>query len=185
VRQQQFPDRNTKTGKRIDLHLKGEQKLTPLEAHELFSENRWEKADAILDWLEEGVTVVLDRYAHSGVVYTIARMSDDSPGEKEDYLPMALVNDESLPRPDLVIYLDLDPEEAAKRDEYGKELHETLEFQKKVKMIYSSLAAQCDHHQFVVDASEEKWEVHLKVWNKVSEMLQDEKLRTSEIQQLW
>jgi dTMP kinase len=41
--------------------------------------------------------------------------------------------------PDVVLYLDMPLEEAAKRGQYGGERYEKLEFQKKVSNIYSKL----------------------------------------------
>ena len=48
-------------------------------------------------------------------------------------------SDAGLPKPDLVIFLDLDPLEAQKRGEYGAERYEKLAFQSKVRDNYLNL----------------------------------------------
>ena len=77
--------------------------------------------------LERGVTLVVDRYLYSGVAYSVAKG-----------LPLSWCQeaDRSLPRPDLVIYLDIVVESAALRGHYGKERFEQLSFQRKVKEAY-------------------------------------------------
>lgn len=46
-----------------------------------------------------------------------------------------------LPRPDLVIFLDLDPEEAKKRGGYGDEKYEKIEMQRKVREGFYALSS--------------------------------------------
>jgi dTMP kinase len=46
--------------------------LTYRAAHLLFSLNRWERREDILNELEKGNNVLIDRYAFSGVVYSVA-----------------------------------------------------------------------------------------------------------------
>lgn len=47
--------------------------------------------------------------------------------------------DRGLPRPDLTFYLDIAPQDASLRGEYGKERYESLEFQTKVHKVYQQL----------------------------------------------
>lgn len=48
-------------------------------------------------------------------------------------------SDKGLPRPDLVIYLELSVEEAQKRGQYGEERYEKEAFQRKATENYSKL----------------------------------------------
>jgi thymidylate kinase len=43
-------------------------------SHLLFSFNRWEKREEMLALLEKGVNIVCDRYAFSGVVYSVCNV---------------------------------------------------------------------------------------------------------------
>eukprot|EP00898_Chlorokybus_atmophyticus_P000517 jgi/Chlat1/1466/Chrsp12S02068 len=132
----------------LDAHLVDAK--TPLDDHAthlLFSANRWEKAPAlrqaralgsvlharprsVAGTLLEGVSVVLDRYAHSGVAFSVAK------GLPLDW---CLGADRGLPAPDLFVYLQLDPDVAARRGDYGKERYERLEFQREVANAYGRL----------------------------------------------
>ena len=48
-------------------------------------------------------------------------------------------SDSGLPKPDLVIFLDLEPKVAQTRGQYGEERYENLEFQDKVRENYLKL----------------------------------------------
>jgi dTMP kinase len=47
--------------------------------------------------------------------------------------------DEGLPRPDMVVFLNLELEEAEKRGGYGDEKYEKREMQERVKQLFSAL----------------------------------------------
>jgi len=97
--------------------------------HLLFSANRWECKNKIYEALNSGTTIVVDRYAYSGVAFTSAKGID---------LNWCKDPDRQLPAPDIVIYLQLSIEEAKKRGQYGEERYEDPSFQEKVKSIYEN-----------------------------------------------
>jgi dTMP kinase len=126
-----FPDRTTESGKIIDQFLCKKIDLEPEKAHRLFSQNRWEKSDAVLQLLKARNTVILDRYAYSGLAYSLAKgVSRKEALRKED---------EGLPEPDIVFYLRIDPNKAKLRDGYGDEVFETLGFQKIVQRHFEEM----------------------------------------------
>ena len=45
--------------------------------HLLFSMNRWEMKQQLTDLLASGTNVVCDRYAYSGVAYSVAKVSQE------------------------------------------------------------------------------------------------------------
>ncbi|CAB4025580.1 thymidylate kinase-like isoform X1, partial [Paramuricea clavata] len=126
-----FPDRSTAIGKTIDSYLQGKSELDDHAIHLMFSANRWEMKPRMKRLLEEGTTLIVDRYAFSGVAFTAAKHNFD--------LQWCKAPDSGLIAPDVVLYLDMPLEEAAKRGQYGGERYEKLEFQKKVSNIYSKL----------------------------------------------
>ena len=69
---QPFPDRSTEIGQLIDAFLHGKQ-LPQQVVHLLYSANRWEVSQKIIKYLQDGITVICDRYAFSGIVYSIAK----------------------------------------------------------------------------------------------------------------
>ncbi|CAD2106168.1 thymidylate kinase, putative [Plasmodium vinckei lentum] len=65
-----FPNRETTIGKIIANYLKMESAFSNETIHLLFSANRWEMMDEIKNLLMNGIWVVCDRYAYSGVAYS-------------------------------------------------------------------------------------------------------------------
>ncbi|MES1902739.1 MAG: Thymidylate kinase [Paramarteilia canceri] len=80
--------------------------------HLLFSANRHELANQITDNLKDGKTVIIDRYAFSGVAYSSA---------KGLAIEWCKNPDAHLPKPDLVIFFDKTPISAEKMNGYGDE----------------------------------------------------------------
>lgn len=77
-----------------------------------------------------GKTLVVDRYAYSGVAFSAAKGLD---------LEWCRSPDVGLLTPDLTIFLDLDPAELEKRGGFGDERYETMAFQTKVRRCFHSL----------------------------------------------
>ena len=73
VVQYRFPKRvETTSGEKIRQFLNREIKLDPLEAYELFLEQRAEAQDEIKNHIKNGTVVIIDRYCASGVAYGTA-----------------------------------------------------------------------------------------------------------------
>lgn len=68
-----------------------------------YSANRWERVDLLNKTLADGVTVVLDRYAYSGVAFSSAKDGMD--------LEWCMQPDAGLPAPDLLVHLELGAKE--------------------------------------------------------------------------
>eukprot|EP00850_Spirogloea_muscicola_P015883 SM000125S26088 [mRNA] locus=s125:236458:238042:- [translate_table: standard] len=94
-----------------------------MAVHLLFSANRWEKRRLMEALLLQGTTLVVDRYAYSGAAYSAAKGLD---------LHLCKAIDAGLPAPDLVLFLQIAPEVAATRGNYGEERYEKLDFQRAV-----------------------------------------------------
>jgi dTMP kinase len=138
-----FPVRTTAIGKVIDEHLKSSgpkcvgnaRYAADMANHLIFSANRWEAASDICRLLDEGVTVVLDRYVYSGLAYSIAK------GLESDWCKKS---DEGLPRPDLTIYMRICAEDAAKRGNFGTETYEDVDFLRNVAVRFNDITANDD-----------------------------------------
>ncbi|KAI8882846.1 thymidylate kinase-like protein [Backusella circina FSU 941] len=150
-----FPDRTTQTGKMIDDYLKNNNNLDDHAIHLLFSANRWEAMQTMFDDLNKGKTLVVDRYAFSGVAFSSAKGLD---------LEWCRNPDVGLLSPDVVLFLDLDIEEAEKRGGFGMERYEKRELQVKVRGEFSKL--QDDKWKFI-DASQSMEKVQQDMWEAV------------------
>jgi len=112
--------------------LRGEKRLPPVVEAVLFALDRfWHVEGLIRPALEEGRIVVLDRYYHSSLAY------QGSAGL--DIAWLRAINS-FAPRPDLAIYIDVEPEEAVRRIGKPRTVLERLPIQEAVRQAYLSLA---------------------------------------------
>lgn len=163
-----FPDRSTETGKLIDRYLRRDvvfntedDAANEVAAQCLFAANQHEKGPQMIKSLLAGENLVLDRYVPSGVVYhSIATGKDRS-----EFIKNLNVG---MPRPDLVIVLQVSPELAKQRrgQEYGSERFDEIETQRKI--------GQGFHHHFpdaaFVDAGGTENEVYDAVMKLITQI---------------
>lgn len=138
----------------------------------LFAEDRHGAAPAIKQVLDNGGTVLLDRYVYSNIAYQCAKLSDNAEAERlRDWIFNTEYGDFNLPKPDLNIFLDVPigfVESKLKADRGGEDreylggaqdIHEAdIEFQKRVRAIYQR---QCElDPKFIrIDCSDEYGEM--------------------------
>lgn len=147
-----FPDRTTTIGKLISAYLEKKSDLEDHTVHLLFSANRWELVPLMKKKLEQGITLVVDRYAFSGAAFTSAK-----PGFSLDW---CMQPDVGLPKPDLVMFLQLSPAEAALRGQFGQERYETSAFQNMVQQRFEQLMKDPTVNWQVIDAAQNIESVH-------------------------
>ena len=133
----------------------------------LFAEDRHGAAPEMKQALEEGATVLLDRYVYSNVAYQCAKLSDpEEAGQLRDWILETEYGPFGLPKPDLNLFLDVPigfverslaaHREGAERDylEGGSDIHEAdLSLQRRVRDIYRRQAA-LDPDFKVIDCSD-------------------------------
>lgn len=128
-----FPNRNSEIGKIINKYLIKELKLDSHTIHLLFSANRWEEKEKILNELYNNKIIIVDRYSYSGIVYTSSKNIYDM------NIEWCSIPEIGLPEPDLLFFMDIDPKLLCKRNDFGKEIYETNEFQNNVYHEYKKL----------------------------------------------
>ncbi|XP_054770675.1 thymidylate kinase-like [Lytechinus pictus] len=147
-----FPERSTTIGKVIDSYLKKSSDVQDNAVHLLFSANRWELVPEMKRKLGEGVTLVVDRYAYSGVAFTAA---------KEGFtLDWCKQPDVGIPLPDLVLYLDISSEAAGRRGGFGEERYEKSDIQLRVAENFKRM--QEDDWK-VIDADQSMEDLHRQI----------------------
>jgi len=154
-----FPDRKTATGKVINAYLQESVNTDDRAIHLLFSANRWEARDNLTKLINDGKVVVIDRYAYSGAAFSAAKGLD---------LDWCKGPDRGLPRPDLIIYLNLPITEASQRGGYGNERYEKAEFQEKVKRQFELLV---EKDWSIIDATKSQTDITKEVQNLVLNVL--------------
>ncbi|GAA5910293.1 bifunctional thymidylate/uridylate kinase [Sporobolomyces salmoneus] len=134
VKQIGFPDRTSPTGLLINSYLtQKDTKLSDEAIHLLFSANRWEKAEEIRRGLESGTTIICDRYAFSGIAFSVIK------GLSWEWCKSP---DIGLPSPDLVLFLSLSPSTSLLRSGFGEERYETKEIQDKVRKVFERMGGE-------------------------------------------
>lgn len=167
VKCMRFPNRSTPIGQSIDAYLRGESHQEDHAIHLLFSANRWEATPQIKEDIANGITIIIDRYYYSGIVYSAAK-------ERHDLsMDWAMQPDIGLPKPDLCIFLDLPQSDAATRGGFGTERYETNDMQKKVRVLFMKLLEAPKNDEMVsVDASQSIDEIQEKIHQLAIEMFQ-------------
>jgi len=167
-----FPDRTTGIGTIINSYLTCSKELDDKAIHLLFSANRWEVEQDIRKDLSQGVNIIIDRYAFSGVAFSAAK-----PGLS---LAWCKQPDVGLPKPDLVCFLDVSEEVAKQRADFGGERYELSEFQRRVRTNYDALR---DERWVTVNADGTLEEVYGEIQRIVtSELNKDRRVK---VEKLW
>ena len=178
-----YPNRTTAIGSIINKYLKNEIELTDEAVHLLFSSNRWEAKNEIINSLKEGTTLIIDRYAYSGVAFTASKQ------EFRNRLSWCQKPDIGLPKPDKVFYLTLNQEDMKNRGDFGHERYEKTEFQQQVHVNFQKLRAMDEKFQ----GNEDLWS-EIDAGRSIEEVFEElksqcdlvmKKVENQEIGQLW
>ena len=113
---------------------------------------------ALLEALESGKNVVMDRYAFSGVAFSSAK-----PGMSVEWCAEP---DAGLPMPDVLLFMELSPERAATRGGFGEERYENPAFQAAVRGAFAAL----QQRMAGVVGGGEGWWCNVDAWGSVEEV---------------
>ncbi|EPS37708.1 hypothetical protein H072_8590 [Dactylellina haptotyla CBS 200.50] len=177
---QKFP------GQMINSYLQNTSNLDDRAIHLLFSANRWEASEGLLTTLKSGTSILLDRYIYSGIVFSAAKPAMPIPNPHPLSTTWCRNPDVGLPRPDIVIFLNISQEDAAKRAGFGDERYEKPEMQEKVRGLFEELREdeRDSGDWWVVDAGKSVGEVAEEVWKGVQEGLRRVKERGLDIRSI-
>jgi len=144
-----FPDYRTESGQKIKEMLN-----TPNLAAsnpktngfaELFALNFSEKKEKIENYLKRGFIVICDRYEPSNEAYQSAKLSRKEQGNFRKYIQELCFKKYKIPKPDLMIFLDLPPAlcEVLKKNRKEKDAYEkNFPFLEKVYKQYQKIAKE-------------------------------------------
>lgn len=133
------------------------------------------KTNGILKILEDGYTVITDRYYFSSYAYHGTHMS-------MDWVIEANSLSADLLRPDLNIYIDISADISMKRLNNGRssiELYETIENLRNVRDKYLDAIEQLKFKEniFITDGNRSAELIAADIWNKVSHLAVATKLQ--------
>jgi len=124
------------------------------------------KTNGILKMLEDGYTVITDRYYLSSYAY-------QSPYMDLNWVIQANSLSAGLLRPDLNVYIDILPEISIERLNKGRtsiELYETLDNLKNVRDKYFEIIEllKDEEQVFVIDGNKNPEAIAIGIWDKIS-----------------
>ena len=149
-----YPNRASLTGKLINNYLTNDIIMDDRAIHLLFAGNRHEDSTKIINLLSKGVNVICDRYSYSGAAYSVSKVTLNSNNNNDNHkqssnndklVPSSQSNlslewcfacEQGLPKPDAIIYLNVDLNALQRRAVLGQERYETLTFLQRVKQSY-------------------------------------------------
>jgi dTMP kinase len=142
-------------------YLYGEKRLSIVLEALLFAADRIEHVEnEVIPTLNKGQLVISDRYVYSSLAYQGAA------GLSIDWIET--VNEHAL-KPDLAVFIDVNPEAVVNRLKPEKSVMEDLETQKKVREIYLKFVK--DGRLTRIDGGKSKNEVAEEVYNLVAKFL--------------
>ena len=166
-----FPTLNTPVGKILAKLLMEETSMKERALHLLFAANRWELEEEIITALNDGITVILDRYLHSGVSFAacaLERKTDETDADIEEW---ARKLNCGLPKPDLVCLLDADVHSIMDRPGWENETQQVKDAQAGAREQFLKMR---DPTWITVDASLPKKDVADRILSLVvDEMYKD------------
>jgi dTMP kinase len=155
-----FPDYTTPIGQEIRAFLDSNRNYTLETEHLLMSANRWEKKNDIESLIESGTVIIMNRYYQSNLVYGVSNGLN---------LKWLLNLDKGLPKEDVVIILEVNPNTSYQRVPGNRDAFETdRKLLTKVHKNYRKLARQFKWK--VINGERVSGEVHddiMKIVRKV------------------
>lgn len=151
-------------GKMVGRYLAGEfgslDSASPYLTSLFYALDRLTARDEIVDWLEDGNTVVANRYTTSSMAFQTARIAKEKREEFLKWLYEMEYKEHKLPKEDLVLFLYVPVEisqklieQKAKRSYVGekkKDINEAnVAYQKEVLKLYLELAKKYPHWEVI------------------------------------
>jgi len=116
----------------------------------LFAADRVDHLESeVLPNLRDGVTVISDRYVHSSIAYQTVTAA----GDQDEALDWVRAINSKADQPDLVLLLEVSPEEAARRRQGrggAEEMYEHDAIQRLLAEFYSELPSRFPEQRFAV-----------------------------------
>ena len=156
-----FPDYTTPIGIEIRAFLDGKRDYPDELKHMLLSANRWEKKNEIESMIDNGTTLIMNRYYQSNLVYGISN------GLNINWL---LNLDKGIPREDMVIVLEVSPKTSYQRAvEYQDVFEKDKKLLEEVQKNYRKLAKKFKWN--IINGEKNKEQVHQEVMKIVRKTL--------------
>jgi dTMP kinase len=156
-----FPDYTTPIGQEIRAFLSGRRNYTMEVKHMLLSANRWEKKNEIERMIKKDTIIIMNRYYQSNIVYGVSH---------DLGLEWLLNLDKGIPKEDLAIVLEVNPNISYQRVPGGRDSFEMdQKLLMKVHKNYRILAKQFNWK--IMNGDRDSEQVHNDIMNIVKNTL--------------
>jgi len=141
--------------------------ITPETEALLFTADRAHHTAEIKKWLDDGKTVICDRYYASTLAYQSSKLS----GHSADIGWLKAMNDKITIEPDITFLFDIDPKKGMERVESrgSKSRFERLGYLEEVRANYLMIAKERGFE--IIDASRPKDDVFGDVMQRISKLI--------------
>lgn len=156
-----FPDYSTPLGRQLRAYLARRSQLNYRSVHLLYAGNKWESVENLERELKRGRTVIVNRYTPSNLAYGVAHG-----------LPLKWLEtlEEGLPRPDVVVVLDIKPGTSFVRKNKYRDMHERdRKYLTRVRNAYLRLAKTYGWE--VLDGERDQKKIQSDLWATVSHLM--------------
>jgi dTMP kinase len=156
-----FPDYTTRLGRELRTYLTSKKRFDFHAVHLLYAANKWERAASLNRQIDLGRVLIVNRYTPSNLAYGVAH------GLSLSWLESL---EKELPKPDLVLILDVSPRTSFRRKKQRRDVHEgDLSYLNKVRGTYLRLAKK--YRWTVVQGERDPEVVNAELWRAVAPIL--------------
>ena len=143
VRKLEFPDYANPSSSLVKMYLGGDFGSNPNDVN-AYAASSFYAVDRVASFLqfwktdyEEGTVILSDRYATSNIIYQMSKVEDSQRDEFIEWQNDFEYNKLGIPKPDAVIYLDIEPEVSQKLMEkrYGGDMSKMDLHERNVKFL--------------------------------------------------
>jgi len=158
ARRYAFPNYQGVIGQLIKRYLDSELALSAQTRHLLFSADRWQSHEEMIDLIRSGFSVIADRYSGSGIAYGIAH------GLEQEWLEGL---EKGLPEPDTTFLVDIPADASFARKPEQRDLYEARnDLLSRVREVYLLLAKT--KGWIVLDGLGSQESLHIEVVRKLA-----------------
>ena len=143
VRKLEFPDYANPSSSLVKMYLGGDFGSNPNDVN-AYAASSFYAVDRVASFLqfwktdyEEGTVILSDRYATSNIIYQMSKVDDSQRDEFIEWQNDFEYNKLGIPKPDAVVYLDVEPEVSQKLMEkrYGGDMSKMDLHERNVKFL--------------------------------------------------
>ena len=164
------------TGRTIKNYLEGRygdpKSIHPDIISEIYTLNRIE---LVYSLSQDCDMAIFDRWVESNIAFQGAKEKDENLDSFIDKILDLEYNRMKLPLPNIIFYIDIDPEISLKRIKRKKDLHESLFFQRRVREVYKRFfgSKRAEKYQNIIwiDGSSDEESIFNKIKEKIDVLL--------------